>query len=378
MPADFAELLGTSPTLVGLRDQLRRLVRRYASARRLPPLLLLGETGTGKSLIARALHAEGPRAGRPFVDVNCAAIPETLMEAEMFGFERGAFTDARQSKPGLFTAADRGTIFLDEIGLLPDNLQAKLLKVVEEQHVRPLGGTASKPIDVWIIAATSEDLELATRKRRFREDLYHRLAVVTLRVPPLRERGDDVVMLAEHLLQRACVDYGLGTRRLAPEAVARIRAHHWPGNIRELGNVIESVALLSEGLVVTADALGLPVGAHRDATASAEVPTAAPPGSIDDAVATVERDHLVAALAAAEGNVTHAARRLGLTRNTFRYRLRKHGIRAEGLAAAVATTEHESQTAAVCWERRRVSFLRVTLLASAAGGLASSAACGWR
>jgi transcriptional regulator with GAF, ATPase, and Fis domain len=216
MPPGFAALLGESPALVGLRHDLEQLVRRYASARRLPPVLLLGETGTGKSLIARVLHEAGPRTGRPFVDVACPAIPETLMESQMFGFERGAFTDARESKAGLFAAADRGTIFLDEIGLLPDSLQVKLLKVVEEQQIRPLGATASKPIDVWVIAATSEDLEAAVRKRRFREDLYYRLAVVTLHVPPLRERGEDVVLLARHLLARACADYELAPRTFPP------------------------------------------------------------------------------------------------------------------------------------------------------------------
>jgi DNA-binding NtrC family response regulator/tetratricopeptide (TPR) repeat protein len=364
MPADFDELLGTSPALAGLRDLLQRLVRRYAGARRLPPVLLLGETGTGKSLIARTLHAQGPRAGRPFVDVNCAAIPATLMEAEMFGFERGAFTDARQSKPGLFAAADGGTIFLDEIGLLPDNLQAKLLKVVEEQQVRPLGATTSKPIDVWIIAATSEDLEVATRRRRFRQDLYHRLAVVTLRVPPLRERGDDVVVLAEHLLQRACLDYGLGTRRFAPEALARIRAHHWPGNIRELGNVIERVALLSESTVVTAEALGLPIGATGGGALREEVATADVP--LDAAVATLEREHLLAALAQAGGNVSHAARRLGLTRNAFRYRLRKHGVQAGAVPATAAPTSlNAPPTVGGRWERRRVAFVHVALATSA-------------
>src|SRR5215475_5985980 len=163
MPPAFAEILGQSPVLVGLRRQLEQLVQRYSAARRMPPVLLLGETGTGKSLIARTLHTEGPRAGRPFIDVACPAIPETLMESMMFGVERGAFTDARESKPGLFTAADRGTIFLDEVGLLSDVVQAKLLKVVEDQQIRPLGTTASRPVDVWIIAATSEDLEAAVR-----------------------------------------------------------------------------------------------------------------------------------------------------------------------------------------------------------------------
>jgi DNA-binding NtrC family response regulator/tetratricopeptide (TPR) repeat protein len=359
----FAELLGESPALIGLRHELQQLVRRYATARRLPPILLLGETGTGKSMIARALHAEGPRAGRPFVDVACPEIPETLMESEMFGVERGAFTDARQSRAGRFAEADRGTIFLDEIGLLPDSLQAKLLKIVEEQQLRPLGATASRPIDVWIIAATSEDLEAAVRKRRFREDLYFRLAVVTLRVPPLRERGDDVVILARRLLARACTDYGLATKTFTPDALAALKAHQWPGNVRELGNVIERVALRSEGPFATAEVLGL--------SATDESPMASPDGDrtggerpdIDTAVAGLERTRLLEALDAARGNVTRAAQRLGLTRNTFRYRLRKHGMaRGPGHAPFSPGASPAPRPSGVPrWERRRVAFLRVAL-----------------
>ncbi len=357
----FAELLGESPALVGLRHELQQLVRRYATGRRLPPILLLGETGTGKSMIARALHAEGPRAGRPFVDVACPEIPETLMESAMFGVERGAFTDARQSRTGRFAEADRGTIFLDEIGLLPDGLQAKLLKIVEEQQLRPLGATASRPIDVWIIAATSEDLESAVRKRRFREDLYFRLAVVTLRVPPLRERVDDVVILAKHLLARACADYGLATKTFTPDALATLKAHRWPGNIRELGNVIERVALRSEGPSVTADVLGLTGAGDGPTTSPDDDRTGGERPDIDAAVASLERTRLVEALEAARGNVTRAAQRLGLTRNTFRYRLRKHGM-ARGPSHAPSSpgaSPAPRPSVAARWERRRVAFLRV-------------------
>ena len=353
MPAGFSALLGESPALVGLRTQLEQLVRRYATARRLPPVLLLGETGTGKSLIARTLHAAGPRAGRPFVDVACPAIPDTLMESQMFGVERGAFTDARESKPGLFTAADSGTIFLDEVGLLSDTVQAKLLKVVEDQQVRPLGATASRAVDVWVIAATSENLEAAVQKRRFREDLYFRLAVVTIVVPPLRERGDDVVLLARHLLERACADYRLGPKTFTPEALAALRGRPWRGNLRELGNVIERVALHSEARVVSAEALGFaspfspPPARRREAEGR----------GTDDAQALKDGKYLTDALAAAADNVSRAAQSLGLTRNAFRYRLRKH-------REAAAPAPPAPPAAASRWERRRIAFLRVAVTAA--------------
>ena len=185
----LAELLGESPAIQAVRDTVGRLLAHGAEGRRLPPLLILGETGTGKGLLARALHRAGPRAAGPLVEVNCAAIPETLLEAELFGFERGAFTDARQPKAGLFQTAHGGTLFLDEVGLLPERVQAKFLKVLEDGAVRRLGSTQSEPADVAIVAATSEDLLDAVRGRRFREDLYHRLAVVTVRLPSLAERG---------------------------------------------------------------------------------------------------------------------------------------------------------------------------------------------
>src|SRR5438067_8239505 len=253
----MAELLGESAGIKAVRDKLRRLIERPQKLRRVPPVLIEGETGTGKGLLARILYRTGPRPDGPFVDVNCAAIPETLLEAEMFGFERGAFTDARRAKPGLFQAAHRGMIFLDEVGLLPEALQAKLLKVLEERTVRRLGATRDEPVDVWIVTATNEDLRLAIRERRFREDLYHRLAVLTVTLPPLRERGEDIVALAEHFLARVCADYGVARRRLAPGAVAALRAYAWPGNVRELSNVIERAVLQSSSDELTSEALGI-------------------------------------------------------------------------------------------------------------------------
>src|SRR5580765_7253333 len=192
----LAELLGESPAIHVVRGKLRKLLEGQPAGRRLPAILIQGETGTGKGLVARLLHRLGPRKGGPFVDINCPAIPETLLEAELFGFERGAFTDAHRAKPGLFQAAHGGTLFLDEVGLLPASVQAKLLTAIEERSVRRLGSTRPEAVDACFISATNIDLQAALRERRFREDLYHRLAVITLTLPPLRDRDRDVLLLA--------------------------------------------------------------------------------------------------------------------------------------------------------------------------------------
>src|SRR5262249_2533033 len=194
------EITGNSAGIRRLREQIEQLLTRAATASRLPPILLRGETGTGKGLIARTMHRAGPRARGPFVDVNCAAIPETLLEAELFGYERGAFTEARQAKPGLFQLAHRGLLFLDEIGLLSTALQAKLLKVLEDGAVRRLGGTRAEPVDVWIVSATNDDLAEAMRERRFRDGLYHRLAVLTMELPTFRGRGGGITGLVHRCL----------------------------------------------------------------------------------------------------------------------------------------------------------------------------------
>jgi two-component system, NtrC family, response regulator AtoC len=241
---ELVELLGESPTIEVVRDKLRRLLDRQRAGQRLPPILLQGDTGTGKGLVARLLHRHGGRSRAPFVDVNCAAIPETLLEAELFGFEPGAFTDARRAKRGLFQVAHGGVLFLDEVVLLSDPAQAKLLTAIEERAVRRLGGTRPEPADVWLISATNADLRAAVGARRFRDDLYHRLAVLTLDLPPLRERGRDILLLAERFLTRACTEYGLPRLRLDPGAQARLLAYTWPGNVRELANIIERAAFL--------------------------------------------------------------------------------------------------------------------------------------
>ena len=374
------ELIDESPGIEAVREKIRRLLDRKLGSRHLPPILLDGETGTGKGLVAWLIHRVGPRADGPFVPVNCAAIPETLLESELFGHERGAFTDARQAKPGLFQAAHRGMIFLDEIGLLPEGLQAKLLKVIEERSVRRLGSTRSEPVDVWIVAATNEDLAGATRARRFREDLYHRLAVLTLWVPPLRERGEDVLFLADHFLARACAEYGLPPKTFTPDARAALLGYRWPGNVRELSNVIERVTLLAEEPEVTAETLGLHQAPVRSEHATTVERRTRP---LADAVDPDERSHLLEALSATGWNISRTAARLGITRNTLRYRLEKHGLHREGEAlsrrrpseppprarsAAVSVPVPPAPASAVRWERRRVTLLRAV---AGAPGLAS-------
>src|SRR3990172_5152311 len=215
-----AEILGRGPAIQAVRKSIQRLLDRLQDSPRPPAVLIEGETGTGKGLVARLLHERGPRAAGPFVDVNCPAIPDQLLESELFGYERGAFTDAKRSKPGLLESAHRGTIFLDEIALLSEGLQAKLLKVLDERVVRRLGATRGEPVDFWLLAATNADLVAAVRGGRFREDLYQRLALVRLGLPPLRARGEDIVLLAEHFLARAAAEHGLPPRG-APRAAPR-------------------------------------------------------------------------------------------------------------------------------------------------------------
>lgn len=313
------DLIGESPGMLLLRQQIIHLLGRQSRSPRLPTLLLQGETGTGKGLLARAVHNASARSSQPFVDVDCLTIPETLLESELFGFERGAFTDAKQPKLGLFQAASGGSIFLDEVGLLPRTFQAKLLKVVEERGVRRLGSTHVDVLDLWVIAATNVDLATATREGGFREDLYHRLAAMTLFMPPLRERGGDILLLAGHYLGRACAEYHLPLKVLTAEAQAALLAYAWPGNVRELANMLERVALLSgDASVITPDLLGLQPAA-RPGKGVREPERSYLKASLEG----FEREKLRAALRESGWNVSLAAVRLGLPRNTLRYRIAK-------------------------------------------------------
>jgi transcriptional regulator with AAA-type ATPase domain/TolB-like protein/tetratricopeptide (TPR) repeat protein len=322
------ELIGRSPKITLLRDQIRALVTREAGLHRHPPLLITGETGTGKGLLANIIHKAGSRASGEFVELNGAALPEHLLESELFGYERGAFTDARQSKPGLLQVANRGTLFLDEVGLLPPTLQAKLLKVLEDNKVRRLGSTRSEPIDVSIISATNADLPALVRAHRFREDLYHRLAVITLWIPPLRERGDDIELLAEHAIAKACEKYGVPLKRLSSEALAVMKAYRWPGNVRELNSLMERVALLCPESLIPSSALALQLDQSLDSHEQETRPRLN--------AAEWERQNLAGVLAETDWNITRTAVILGITRNTVRARIAKHGLRPADESAPLA------------------------------------------
>jgi DNA-binding NtrC family response regulator/predicted ATPase len=364
----LAELLGESPKIVALRDQVRQLLRAWTPSRRPPPILIQGETGTGKGLLARALHRASPRSAQPFVDLNCAAVPETLLEAELFGYERGAFTDARQSKPGLFQLAHRGTLFLDEIGLLTPAMQAKLLSVIEDRSARRLGAVRAEPVDVWVVAATNEDLDQAIRTGEFREDLYHRLAVLSVNLPPLREREGDVFLLAERFLARVCADYGLPPKSLGPDARAAIGAYAWPGNVRELDNVMERAALLSDATELGAAHLGLPAA---DPLREGAAPAAVEPAELQSS-RDLMRQHLLTVLTQTGWNISRSAALLGLSRNTVNARITRYGLRplqggrAAEPAAGSAAPELWPRTPVPTgrWEARRLLFLLIRIVAA--------------
>jgi two-component system, NtrC family, response regulator AtoC len=319
----FPGILGSSPAMQAVMDQ----VRQIAALDETPPVLITGETGTGKGLIARTLHNSGPRAGKPFIEVNCTALPANLMEAELFGYERGAFTDAKESKIGLFEAAESGFIFLDEVGDLEPSLQGKLLRAIEEQTVRRVGGIRDRRINVRILAATNRDLEGEVQRNHFRGDLFFRLAVILLHLPPLRERGEDVLLLADHFLQRFSAKYGKSVRRIEGPAKDLLRSYPWPGNVRELSHVIERAVLWSRENTLHPEHLSLtaPIRADLENGGRAPGPVAEPaPLGVD--LNQWERSMIERAMQEAGGNQTKAAQRLGITRDTLRYRLKKFGL----------------------------------------------------
>jgi len=310
----FADSERAKYSFEGIFGESLALRQALAQAERVIPhaqvtVLITGETGTGKELLARAIHYQGPRREAPFVDLNCAAIPEHLLESELFGHEKGAFTGASSSKPGLFEVASGGTLFLDEIGHLALSLQGKLLRALEERTIRRVGGQRTKPVDVRVIAATHVNLELAVRDRLFRADLYHRLNVVPLELPPLRHRSEDIVPLAVRFLSKLGRDYGLEPPTLAPDAALSLQRYAWPGNVRELRNAMERVLLLTtEGVLTDSDFAFLP--SHGDG-ARPHLDGALPfPSTINELVRAAANEMI----AVCGGNKSEAARRLGISR----------------------------------------------------------------
>lgn len=327
-------ILGDSAAITQIKETITRLTRSNVLALPDPPTVLItGETGTGKDLAARALHYDGPRKKKPFIQVNCTALPATLFESELFGHVKGAFTSATGSKRGLFEVAEGGTIFLDEIGHLDLEMQAKLLHAIEHREIRPVGATEVRPINVHIVAATNRNLHEAVEADEFRRDLYHRLRVVQLHLPPLRARGEDVVTLAEHFLARHSDRFGMRGKRFGDETIERLRTHAWRGNIRELSHVIESAILHADGDVIgpahiplSADPeseasifdaydMVLGIGDHRYVRLDFDGQCP----SLDE----IEHTILSAAYEHTGGNLSRAARILGITREALRYRLNR-------------------------------------------------------
>jgi transcriptional regulator with PAS, ATPase and Fis domain len=308
-------MIGDSQTLRELAAMLSKLADTETT------VLIAGETGSGKELVARALHRRSRRARGPFVAINCAAVPEQLLESELFGHVKGAFTDASSDKQGLFEQATGGTLFLDELGEIPAAMQAKLLRALQERRIRPVGSTQEREFDARIIAATNKDLGREVEEGRFRADLYYRVNVVMLEVPPLRDRGDDLFLLAERFVDEVAARSSKPVRGLADDAVRAMRAYHWPGNVRELQNCMERAVALSDGPLVTAAVLPPSV---RDATEN----RTALPTVVDDreslpSLAEVERRYVRYVLQQTKNNKTHAAKLLGIDRKTLQRKLHR-------------------------------------------------------
>src|SRR5438445_564658 len=329
---NYAEMVGSSPALLDVLRQIEQVAPTDAT------VLIYGETGTGKELVARAIHARSPRHGRPLVKVNSSAISAGLVESELFGHVKGAFTGAIERHVGRFALADQGTIFLDEVGELPLETQVKLLRVLQEQEFEPVGSNQTVKVDVRVIAATNRDLTEAVRAGRFRADLFYRLNVVELRVPPLRERAGDIPQLAMFFLGRFAKKFGRPTETISSETMDRLVHYPWPGNIRELQNVIERAVVLSRGPALELDRDLLPSPSRPDATSRTDPRKAEPtPAGLAATLKETERAHIVAALEGSEGVIEGArgaAKFLGIHPNTLRSRMEKLGIKRSGSRAS--------------------------------------------
>jgi two-component system response regulator PilR (NtrC family) len=315
-PVD-TRLLGESPPMKTLRNQIQKLARSQA------PVYISGESGSGKELVARLIHEQGPRCEKPFVPVNCGAIPSELMESEFFGHKKGSFTGAIEDKQGLFQAADGGTLFLDEVADLPLAMQVKLLRAIQEKAVRAVGGQQEVVVDVRILCATHKDLAAEVAAERFRQDLFYRLNVIELRVPPLRERREDIPLLAETMLRRLAEGSGLTAASITAEALDKLKCYRFPGNVRELENMLERAYTLCENDQIQANDLRLADAAPATEGGDASL---AQIDNLEDYLEEVERKLIMQALEETRWNRTVAAQRLGLTFRSMRYRLKKLGI----------------------------------------------------
>ncbi|MCM3875483.1 MAG: sigma 54-interacting transcriptional regulator [Thermoanaerobaculia bacterium] len=310
---DVGNLIGTSHPMQKLYEQVAQAAPANTT------VLIRGESGTGKELVAHAIHYNSPRSGKPFVKVNCAALPESLIESELFGYEPGAFTGADKQKKGRFELAQGGTIFLDEVGDLPAATQIKLLRVLQEREFERLGGIKPVRVDVRLITATNIDLEEALKKGAFREDLYYRLNVFGLFVPPLRERRSDILLLADHFVEKYAAAHARSVRRISTSAIDMLMSYHWPGNVRELENCIERAVLICEGGVIHAH--------HLPPTLqTAEVSNTLPGQSLAASMSGFEKDLILDGLKIARGNRAKAARLLRTTERILNYKVTKHGI----------------------------------------------------
>jgi nitrogen regulation protein NR(I) len=338
-------LVGASRVMQDVCKEIGRVAAKPVT------VLIRGETGTGKELIARAIYQHSPRAQAPFIAINCAAIPENLLESELFGHERGAFTGADQRRIGRFEQANQGTLFLDEIGDLPPNTQVKLLRVLQQQTFQRVGGTEAISVDVRVLAATHRNLEALLREGKFREDLFHRLNVVCLQLPPLRERREDIPMLVQHFLRKYAGDFGVESPAISSDAVAALQADSWPGNVRELENMTRRLLLGARGLSINADAVRQTLAARNAESApishsftafASDLLARAQKGGLLDAharmLAEAEREILTQAITLAEGNQAKAARWLGLSRFTLREKLKHLGLHPD-FAEAGSETE---------------------------------------
>ena len=314
-------LLGDAPVMQQIRATIVKLSRSQA------PVYITGESGTGKELVARLIHSKGPRAEKPFVPVNCGAIPAELMESEFFGHRKGSFTGAASDKEGLFQAANGGTLFLDEVADLPLHMQVKLLRAIQEKAVRPVGTHAEIPVDVRILSATHKDLGKLVEEGQFRQDLFYRIHVIELKVPSLRERPEDIPMLASHVLERLAQQMDIAVPHIDADALDKLRHYRFPGNVRELENTLERAMTLCEGDTIQAQDLHLRETDSPTPAASAEAAASLPAGlPLEDYLGSIEKQAILDALEKANHNKTQAAKLLGITFRALRYRLKKLGL----------------------------------------------------